>query len=240
MEWIKRELVPHSSTSDAVNAWADLSFHGDAKKYVTDLEKLINHFPLKRESIIAMATKPLGKEIQKRLQLMNLQYGPAGITISQLKQAILGFLNLNQYSRPYNRERERQPATFTPRPFQPQNRQTVYPARRENIPGNVKERDPKVHVASVVPAPKTAPETRSVTFKAGSGNNNVTSPTTYPKRKYGSGPSPCFVCGSDKHPWVQCPKKKKGKCACCGSEAHSDPMVRPKILPRSSNVISLL
>ena len=34
-EWIKKELVPHSSTSDAANAWADLSYHGDPKKYIT-------------------------------------------------------------------------------------------------------------------------------------------------------------------------------------------------------------
>ena len=28
------------------------------------------------------------------------------------------------------------------------------------------------------------------------------------------------MCGSDKHIWIECTKKKKGKCACCGSEAH--------------------
>ena len=39
VEWIKRELVPFSSTSDAVNAWSELTYHGDPKKYVADLDR---------------------------------------------------------------------------------------------------------------------------------------------------------------------------------------------------------
>ena len=132
LEWIKRELVPHSSTTDAVNAWSDLSYTGDVKKYISDLERLINHFPLRRESIIIMATKPLGKEIQKRVQLMNLQHGPTGITIAQLKQAIIGFLSVNQYSRPTFRQQER-PYNFTPRPLR-QTNQSSYQIRKENFP----------------------------------------------------------------------------------------------------------
>ena len=103
LEWIKRELVPHSSTTDAVNAWSDLSYTGDIKKYINDLERLINHFPLRRESIIIMATKPLGKDIQNRIQMMDLQHGPTGINIAQLKNAIKGFLSTNQSFRNINR-----------------------------------------------------------------------------------------------------------------------------------------
>ena len=39
LEWLKRELVPHSSTSDAVSSWCDLTYTGDAKKYISDLER---------------------------------------------------------------------------------------------------------------------------------------------------------------------------------------------------------
>ena len=120
VEWIKCELVPHSSTSDAVNAWSDLSFHGDVNKYITDLERLINHYPLKKESIIIMATKPLGKDIQKHIQIMNLQYGPSGLTVAQLKQAIRNFLSINQYNRGIARDRYQERAVaFQPRPFRP-------------------------------------------------------------------------------------------------------------------------
>ena len=28
LEWIRRELVPHSSTADAVSAWCDSKIHG--------------------------------------------------------------------------------------------------------------------------------------------------------------------------------------------------------------------
>ena len=36
----------------------------------------------------------------------------------------------------------------------------------------------------------------------------------------GTGPRPCFCCGSDKHGWMTCPKRKPGKCAVCGSQEH--------------------
>ena len=247
LEWIKRELVPHSSTSDAVNAWAELSYSGDAKKYITDLETLINHFPLKRESIIIMATRPLGKEIQKRVQLMDLQYGPAGITISQLKQAISGFLNLNQYSRPYYKERANSQVMFSPQPFQPR-RSYPFQFRKDNIPA--KERETKMNAVDMRMEPRgprsfedqrnsrsfgdqrnqrsfddqrnsRSFEERKNFARPNYGfrdpNNEQLPPD---KRKVGKGPTPCFVCGSDQHAWVNCEKKKKGRCACCGSEAH--------------------
>ena len=39
VEWIKRELVPQSAQTDAVNAWSDLTYVGDVKKYIEDLER---------------------------------------------------------------------------------------------------------------------------------------------------------------------------------------------------------
>ena len=133
IEMIKRELVPRSSTSDAVHAWSELSFKGDVNKYIKDLEQLINHFPLRRESIIIMATKPLGEDIQRRIHLMDMQYGPAGLSISQLKQAITDFLSLHQSSRSYySRERDRS-VTIAPRPLRPYNQPQQF-IRRENLP----------------------------------------------------------------------------------------------------------
>ena len=168
-----------------------------------------------------MATRPLGKEIQKRVQLMNMQYGPAGITIAQLKQAILGFLNLNQYSRPFarDRERDRPVVTFPPRSYQTQNRPPAFTARREGQTGVVREKDTKLHVANISASSKPASEVKTVNTRAGSVISNGYE-NSYKRRKIGIGPTPCYVCGSDKHPWVECSKKKKGKCACCGSEAH--------------------
>ena len=52
-----------------------------------------------------------------------------------------------------------------------------------------------------------------------------------PKRKIGIGPTPCFVCGSDKHSWLDCPKRKKGRCGCCGSEAHLTRMCAQRYHP---------
>ena len=254
VEWIKRELVPHSSTSDAVNAWSDLNYHGDPKKYIMDLERLINHFPLRRESILIMATKPLGKDIQHRIQLMNLQHGPTGLTISQLKRAILDFLSLYQYTKNIYRERdrERHPA-FTPRP-QRQLNQGPYQYRKENAPYN---REVKIHAINpVTPSPhqnrdpKAMPtktlESRPMNqlqnkpYNQNQNNPNLNNfkrnqmnPQQQIKRKIGVGPTPCFVCGSDKHPWIECPKRKrKGKCGCCGAESHLTKMCAQRYHPQ--------
>ena len=38
--------------------------------------------------------------------------------------------------------------------------------------------------------------------------------------KYGKGSNPCWVYGSAGYSWFLCERKKKGRCAACGSEAH--------------------
>ena len=234
VEWIKRELVPHSSTSDAVSSWCDLTYNGDSKKYITDLERLINHFPLRRESIIIMATRPLGKEIQKRVQLMDIQHGPSGITIAQLKETIKGFLSLSQYSKQNAREREwdRQPA-FAPRPFKPkpvQGTQPHYHIRRDNIPSVSREPKPKaaMNAASVM---TTQEKDKKLVAQKTERTERPAIPAIQRKLRIGVGPTPCFVCGTDKHAWIDCPKKKKGKCACCGSEAHLTKLCAQRYTP---------
>ena len=234
LEWIKRELVPHSSTSNAVNAWAELSYTGDVNKYINDLERLINHFPLRRESIIIMATKPLGKDIQNRVQLMDLQYGPAGITIAQLKQVIKSTLSIGQYSRSITRDRA---VPFQPRPVRPNIQ--PYSIRRDNIPH---QREARLNAFNTTNnPPNNTPSNRFTTDNKSNSNqfpnqrnpsnNSFTSNAPTFKRKIGVGPTPCFVCGSDKHAWIDCVKKKKGKCACCGSEAHLTRMCAQRYFP---------
>ena len=41
-----------------------------------------------------------------------------------------------------------------------------------------------------------------------------------PSRRIGKGHNPCWICGNDNHFWKNCFRMKKGKCSCCGSEAH--------------------
>ena len=38
--------------------------------------------------------------------------------------------------------------------------------------------------------------------------------------RIGDGPTLCFCCGESGHTWIRCDKKKKGKCAVCGSQEH--------------------
>ena len=41
-----------------------------------------------------------------------------------------------------------------------------------------------------------------------------------PNLNIGTGPRPCFCCGSDRHGWMTCSKRKPGRCAVCGSQEH--------------------
>ena len=60
------------------------------------------------------------------------------------------------------------------------------------------------------------------------------------QRKYGQGPRPCFVCGRDGHSWIQCEKKKKGKCAACGSQAHYTRHCANRFFPRAEAVLHMI
>ena len=235
LEWIKRELVPHSSTSDAVNSWCNLVYSGDVKKYINDLERLINHFPLRRESILIMATRPLGKEIQERVQLMDVQHGPCGITIAQLKKAIRSFLTLSPYSKPVARERDYGGQTaFAPRTFRPRpvsTSQPQYHIHKDNIPTLSREPKPKT-VLNAVNLTTSQEKEKKQSAQTAKQIEQSAIPSILKKMRIGVGPTPCFVCGSDKHAWLDCPKKKKGRCACCGSEAHLTRFCAQRYVPQ--------
>ena len=183
-----------------------------------------------------MATRPLGKEIQQSVQLMDLQHGPMGITISQLKQVIQKMLSISQYSRPLARDRERswdrQPA-FAPRPYRPNvSNLPQYQNRRQ---GAIAPREKEQKLSLALNAPN-APPSREMDQKqkqvATPKNDRLPAVQFSRKMRVGVGPTPCFVCGTDKHSWLSCPKKKKGRCACCGSEGHPTRNCAQRLYPK--------
>ena len=62
---------------------------------------------------------------------------------------------------------------------------------------------------------------------------------SYPPPKYGSGPTPCYVCGSGQHPWIFCAKKQRGKCTIYGSIAHPTRICAQRYRPRPEARIHL-
>ena len=63
---------------------------------------------------------------------------------------------------------------------------------------------------------------------------------TGPPPKYGIGSCPCFCCGSDQHSWVQCPKKRKGRCAVCGDLEHFTRMCTIRYQPSPSARVNVV
>ena len=223
LEWIKRELVPRSDSRTTVTAWMDLAFTGDVNKYLKDLDHLMMYHPLSRTSLITMATRPLGKVFSSRIEVIDANYGSHGLTFPQLKKVISNHLIANrQQARQISNERQ---FAFTPRPTRnnPPSSNTTYSVRKENIPN---QKESKFHFVNTS-SNASKPDDHKNTVK----KQVATTTSPPPKRKIGKGPTPCFVCGTDQHAWILCPKKKKGKCGCCGSEAHLTRMCAQRYHP---------
>ena len=55
--------------------------------------------------------------------------------------------------------------------------------------------------------------------------------------RVGIGLNPCYVCGTDKHDWRDCPKKKLGRCGCCGSRAHLTRSCGHRYVPQKPSAV---
>ena len=196
---------------------------GDVDDYLRQLDQLSTHFPLPHETLLAMAAEPLGSEAISAVYKADQMYGPGGMPYARLRkflQSHLQQLPFHQrrhladnppmatgYGKPAaSVQRERRSANQPPPPANDRDRRPYY----ANAPPRYASQRPPLQTHAFEAPPRG--ETRE--------NRPAVESRPAPARKYGKGPNPCWVCGSDKHSWYHCEKKRKGKCAACGSEAH--------------------
>ena len=88
LEWIKCELVPKADPAASSLAWRKLKFTGSVSDYMTQLDKLTRHFPLRHDTLVPQATDPLGEEVVALAMRADIMYGRNGMSVPQLKEFI--------------------------------------------------------------------------------------------------------------------------------------------------------
>ena len=92
IEWIKCELVPKADPAASSLAWRKLKFTDSVSDYMTQLDKLTRHFPLRYDTLVPQATDPLGEEVVALAMRADIMYGKSGMSVSQLKEFIRYYL----------------------------------------------------------------------------------------------------------------------------------------------------
>ena len=220
LEWIRHELVPDSNPALAYMEWNTLKYRGNVDEYMKQIERLMEYFPIQRDTMIACLAKPISSEFAAELRNMDIRL--EGMSNPKLKEVIRNHLISTRHYptyRPANHDRSH--SRFDP--------------DRRHYPSTLARHDLSLHAATKdpVPRPQTPPHNNKDSRPPPKPFPQLPAdPThTYVAAKYGEGPTPCYVCGDKNHGWVQCTKKKRGKCGVCGSEAHWTRYCRQRYRP---------
>ena len=197
LKWIRTELVPLADPATAVLAWRQLRFLGDIDDYLRQIDQLSTHFPLPHETLLAMATEPLGREALSSVYKADQKHGPTGMPYTRLRKFIHAHL------------------------------QEMTPSARKHLAdappmalGYGKSTHNRERRYSTNTAPRRPMQAHMFDLNSREVPEQQHTQAERPYRRYGRGPNPCWVCGSDNHIWSACDRRKRGRCACCGSDAH--------------------
>ena len=214
LEWIRTELVPLADPASATLAWRQLRFLGEVEDYLKQLDQLTVHFPIPQATLLTMATEPLGREVVSSAYKADQMYGKDSMSYVRLRRFIQAHL---------------QQLTPTQRKFLADN-----PPLAMGY-GRSPEKEKKS--SSNTFRPNMAPRNRPPHY-AQANTVEVEKPlakVSYLSKRIGKGANPCWVCGSDRHMWYVCEKKKKGTCACCGLMAHITRDCAQRYFPAASS-----
>ena len=215
LEWMRHELVPDSNPALAYMEWGTLRFKGNIQDYMRQVDRLMEYFPIQRDTMIACLANPISPEFAAELRNMDIRL--EGMSDPKLKEVIRNHLISTRAHHPtrystQDRYPRNDPDKRSYPPTPAKHDACLYAAPREPLKSS-----PSASPPANLPPPlaKPAPPSTKPFPKAPADPLH-----TYIAAKYGDGPTPCYVCGKRDHGWVQCQKKKRGKCGVCGSEAH--------------------
>ena len=207
LEWLRAELVPMADPGTAVLSWRQLRFLGDIEDYLRQLDQLSIYFLLPHETLLAMAAEPLGSEAVSAIYRADQMYGPGRMPYTHLRKFLQSHLQQITFVQCKQLVEHPPVAKGYGRVASSQERK-----RRTPLATNITQNPPRRPLQAHAYEANTNDATRRITY--------ATSDKVHVVRKYSWGLNLCWVCGTDQHTWYHCNRKKKGRCAVCGSEGH--------------------
>ena len=220
VEWLNTELVPCAKQDQSLAAWTKLAFRGDVHDYLAQFDKLTLCYPMSHDMTLQYATEPLGTAFYHSAKRANMHYGQMGMTYRDLRNYIEHYLKeLKSGDLKLLTERSVSRGGFGAMAGGSQrNRHQLHQVAAEVAPAE--EEAPKRSWKESEPRVRNMPKPASTKVWGDVPKDGSRGPR--PKKKFGKGPRPCWVCGSDEHNMYTCPQQKRGSALCrvCGSEAH--------------------
>ena len=90
LKWIRHELVPDSNPTLAYMEWNTLKYRGNVDEYMKQIERLMEYFPIQRDTMIACLAKPISSEFAAELRNMDIRL--EGMSNPKLKEIIRNHL----------------------------------------------------------------------------------------------------------------------------------------------------
>ena len=98
LEWIQHELVPDSNLVLAYMEWSTLRYRGNVEEYMKQVDRLMEYFPIQRDTMIACLSRPIGPEFVAELRNMDIRL--EGMSDPKLKEVIRNHLIATRNSHP--------------------------------------------------------------------------------------------------------------------------------------------
>ena len=169
-----------------------------------------------------MAAEPLGSEAVSAIYRADQMYGPGGMPYARLRKFLQSHLQQMTFVQRKQLVEHPPVAKGYGRAAGSQERE-----RRSPLVTNTTQNPPRRPLQAHAYEANTNDAVRRITY--------ATTDKAQVVRKYGRGPNPCWVCGTDQYIWYHCDRKKKGRCAVCGSEGHLTRVCAQRYQPHPSH-----
>ena len=192
-ELVKMEQLPDIDAGASFRKWNALTYDGDIEAYLKKVAELRLSHPLSPRDSYICGAQPLSASLAAKIQSLTRRMD---MTPPEWEEMLRVFV--------LRQEEDGRPVVAKKHPK----------VRLAQV-------DEEEEVTSGTPAASDVPPGwEDEEWMAALYAITATTPRGYASRKIGKGPRPCYICGADGHSWVNCAKKKAGRCGTCASQQH--------------------
>ena len=92
LEMMKTELVEKADPTTALQAWLQLEYRGKPEAYLRQMDNLMMRFPIAPDSLLEMATTPLGHHFAAQMREADHRVPGIRLTYPHLRKNIANYL----------------------------------------------------------------------------------------------------------------------------------------------------